>query len=203
MANDIAEKQLNYFTETLATEVSQFMAQLDKSKIYQAADLILNAKQQGGRVHITGIGKPSHVSHYTAALFSSTGTPSYFLDATEALHGSAGQVMSGDIVIAVSNSGETQELQRTVEALKKLGVTLIAVTGGASSWLAENTDLTLFAGVEQEGDSFNKPPRASVVVEILILQALSIVLQEKNRLNLKQYHLWHPGGALGESLERE
>ncbi|MGT2946323.1 SIS domain-containing protein [Streptococcus chenjunshii] len=203
MTNDIAEKQLNYFTETLAAEVSQFMAQLDKSKIYQAAELILSAKQQGGRVHITGIGKPSHVSQYIAALFSSTGTPSYFLDATEALHGSAGQVMGGDIVIAVSNSGETQELQRTVGALKKLGVTIIAVTGGASSWLSENTDLTLFAGVEQEGDSFNKPPRASVVVEILILQALSIVLQEKNRLDLKQYHLWHPGGALGESLERK
>ena len=102
-----------------------------------------------------------------------------FLDATESVHGSAGQVMEGDIVIAISNSGETLELQQTIEALKKLSIKIVSVTGGNSSWLARNTDLTLFAGVEEEGDSFNKPPRASIIAEILILQAVSIVLQEK------------------------
>ena len=142
-------------------------------------------------------------SQYISALLSSTGTPAYFLDATESVHGSAGQVMEGDIVIAISNSGETLELQQTIEALKKLSIKIVSVTGGNSSWLARNTDLTLFAGVEEEGDSFNKPPRASIIAEILILQAVSIVLQEKSHLNMEQYHLWHPGGSLGKSLERK
>ena len=163
--------------------------------------MILDAKQNGGRVHVTGIGKPSHVSQYISALLSSTGTPAYFLDATESVHGSAGQVVKGDVVIAISNSGETLELQRTIEALKKLGVKIVSVTGDKSSWLAKNSDFALFAGVEEEGDSFNKPPRASIIAEILILQAVSIVLQEKSHLNMEQYHLWHPGGSLGKSLE--
>lgn len=195
--------QLDYFINTLDTELHNFIRNIDKEKINLVAELILDAKQHGGRVHVTGIGKPSHVSQYISALLSSTGTPAYFLDSTESVHGSAGQVMEGDIVIAISNSGETLELQQTIEALKKLSIKIVSVTGGNSSWLARNTDLTLFAGVEEEGDSFNKPPRASIIAEILILQAVSIVLQEKSHLNMEQYHLWHPGGSLGKSLERK
>lgn len=193
--------QLDYFINTLDVELHEFIQSMDKEKINLVAELILDAKEDGGRVHVTGIGKPSHVSQYISALLSSTGTPAYFLDATESVHGSAGQVVKGDVVIAISNSGETVELQRTIEALKKLGVKIVSVTGGQSSWLAKNSDFALFAGVEEEGDSFNKPPRASIIAEILMLQAVSIVLQEKSHLNLEQYHLWHPGGSLGKSLE--
>lgn len=110
--------QLDYFINTLDTELHNFIRNIDKEKINLVAELILDAKQHGGRVHVTGIGKPSHVSQYISALLSSTGTPAYFLDATESVHGSAGQVMEGDIVIAISNSGETLELQQTIEALK-------------------------------------------------------------------------------------
>ena len=199
----MSDLQLDYFIDTLDSELHEFIKNIDKEKIYQAANLIQASKEAGGRVHVTGIGKPSHVSHYISALLSSTGTPSYFLDATESVHGSAGQVVKGDVIIAISNSGETLELQNTIEALKKLDVKIISVTGGKSSWLAKNTDISLFAGVEQEGDHFNKPPRASIMAELLVLQALYIVLQEGSHLNMEQYHLWHPGGALGKSLEGE
>ena len=141
--------QLDYFINTLDTELHDFIKSIDKEKINLVAELILDAKQNGGRVHVTGIGKPSHVSQYISALLSSTGTPAYFLDATESVHGSAGQVVKGDVVIAISNSGETLELQRTIEALKKLGVKIVSVTGGKSSWLAKNSDFALFAGVEE------------------------------------------------------
>ena len=107
-------------------------------------------------MHVTGIGKPGHVAGYAASLLSSTGTPTYELHGTEAVHGSAGQVLPGDVVIAISNSGETTELKATVETLKNNGARLIALTGKADSWLAKQGDVTLIAGVKQEGDPMNK-----------------------------------------------
>lgn len=198
----MSDVSLDYFLNTLDEELRDFIHQIDQATILKAAEVIARSIQNGGRLHLTGIGKPSHVSRYMSALFSSTGTPAYFLDATEAIHGSAGQVLEKDVVIIISNSGETPELQDTVRALKNMGITLIAVTGNASSWLASEVAVTLWAGIAKEGDRLNKPPRASILVELIILQALSIVLQEKHQLDLEQYHAWHPGGALGKSLER-
>ncbi|OJG33082.1 hypothetical protein RV00_GL001534 [Enterococcus devriesei] len=151
-------------------------------------------------MHITGVGKPSHVAEYIAALNSSIGTPTYFLDTTEAVHGSAGQVQPEDVVIAISNSGQTDELKRTVLALQKIGVKLIGVSGGNDSWLHEHVDAFLFAGVKAEGDDLNKPPRNSILAETIILQCLSVLLQEERQLGLDEYFLWHPGGALGQSI---
>lgn len=143
------------------------------------------------------------MAEYIAALNSSIGTPTYFLDTTEAVHGSAGQVLPEDIVIAISNSGQTDELKRTILALKKIGAKIIGVTGGASSWLSENVDVFLFAGVTKEGDDLNKPPRTSILAEIIILQSLSILLQQAENIDLNDYYLWHPGGALGQSILEE
>lgn len=149
---------------------------------------------------MTGIGKPGHVAGYAASLFSSTGTPTYELHGTECVHGSAGQTKPGDVVIAISNSGETSELKSTVTCLKGVGVRIIALTGKAESWLAKEADVALIAGVEQEGDSMNKPPRASILAEIIELQCLSILLQNEFGLTPNQYVKWHPGGALGASI---
>ena len=156
--------------------------------------------KQHGRVHVTGIGKPGHVSGYISSLLSSTGTPAYTLDGTEAVHGSSGQVAKGDIVIAISNSGETQELKATVETLKENGAKIIGVSGNDESWLKEASDVFLFAGVKQEGDELNKAPRASILAEIIVLQSLSVALQEAKGLDAKQYLKWHPGGSLGQSI---
>lgn len=117
--------------------------------------------------------------------------------------GSAGQVLPQDIVIAISNSGQTEELKQTILALKKIGVKVIGVTGGVSSWLRENVDVYLFAGVLKEGDDLNKPPRASILAEIIILQSLSVLLQQAENIDLNDYYLWHPGGALGQSILKE
>ena len=108
--------------------------------------------------------------------------------------------MPGDVVIAISNSGETAELKRTVECLKGVDVHIIALTGKADSWLANAAEVALIAGVEQEGDSMNKPPRASILAEVIELQCLSILLQNECGLNPQQYVKWHPGGALGASI---
>ncbi len=194
------KEQVQEFLDIALGEVKKFTDSIDTKALAAAKELILEAERNHNRVHVTGIGKPGHVAGYAASLLSSTGTPTYELHGTECVHGSAGQVMSGDVVIAISNSGETAELKATVETLKNNGAKLIALTGNPDSWLAKKCDVALIAGVEQEGDSMNKPPRASILVEIIMLQSLSILLQNERNLTPQQYVKWHPGGSLGKSI---
>ena len=119
MATD--KEQVEEFLGIVKTSLDEYVAGIDFDALSAAKQLILDAEKNGGRVHVTGIGKPGHVSGYAASLFSSTGTPTYELHGTECVHGSAGQVLPGDIVIAISNSGETGELKATVTCLKKNG----------------------------------------------------------------------------------
>ena len=194
------DNTVSEFLNTLSNEVSAFISSVDEESIDKACELIFQSEKQHGRVHVTGIGKPGHVSGYISSLLSSTGTPAYTLDGTEAVHGSSGQVAKGDIVIAISNSGETQELKATVETLKENGAKIIGVSGNDESWLKEASDVFLFAGVKQEGDELNKAPRASILAEIIVLQSLSVAMQEAKGLDDKQYLKWHPGGSLGQSI---
>lgn len=198
MATD--KEQVEEFLGIVKTSLDEYVAGIDFDALSAAKQLILDAEKNGGRVHVTGIGKPGHVSGYAASLFSSTGTPTYELHGTECVHGSAGQVLSGDVVIAISNSGETGELKATVTCLKKNGAKIIALTGNPQSWLAQQGDVVLVAGVKQEGDSMNKPPRASILAEVIELQCLSILLQNEFGLTPEKYVTWHPGGALGASI---
>ena len=174
---------------------------MDMESIERAAHIIMESEKQGGRIHVTGIGKPGHVAGYIASLLSSTGTSAYELHGTEAVHGSSGQVKKGDVVIAISNSGETMELEATVQTLIANGAHIISCTGNPQSTLAKQSEVCLVAHVDEEGDELNKPPRASILSEILILQCLSVVLQEAKQLDLNQYVKWHPGGSLGKSIK--
>ncbi|SDZ65644.1 arabinose-5-phosphate isomerase [Evansella caseinilytica] len=194
--------EVDYYFKTIKEEIAKLMDNVSTSTLIDVKKCIISAKKTGNRVHVTGIGKPSYVAGYISSLLSSTGTPSYFLDGTEAIHGSSGQVVEGDIVIALSNSGETRELKATVNTLKNNGAIIVAVTGNKESWLAKQSDYTLIAGVSKEGDSLNKPPRASVIAEMVILQSLTVLLQEDVGLDSEQYVKWHPGGALGQSIKR-
>ncbi len=169
----------------------------------EAAALIQAAETAGGRLHITGIGKPAHVASYMASLLSSTGTPAYFLHGTEAVHGSCGQLVPGDVVICISNSGETAEMKATAAAIRRNGCKIVGVTGNPSSWLAGFADVHLFAGVGREGGPLNRAPRASILAELLVLQALSVVLQEKRGITPEEYVLRHPGGSLGRLRDDE
>ena len=195
------QQQIKTFLDIETNEIQNFIDQIDEASLINARDLILEAERNKNRVHVTGIGKPGHVAGYIASLLSSTGTPAYELHGTEAVHGSSGQVQEGDVVIAISNSGETNELKATVETLKRNGAKIISVTGKPDSWLAKQGDAYLFAGVKQEGDDLNKPPRSSILAEIIILQCLSILLQNEKHLDPKQYVKWHPGGSLGKSIK--
>lgn len=194
---------LEKYLETIESETKNIVDNIDKDKMITAADLIKEAERNGNRVHVTGIGKPSYVAGYIASLLSSTGTPSYFLDGTEAVHGSSGQVRPGDVVIALSNSGETNELLATIKTLRNNKAKIISCTSKDSSSLSKAADVSLVAYVRAEGDDLNKPPRASILAEIIVLQALSIILQERNDLDSHSYLKWHPGGALGESIRSE
>lgn len=195
------KKVIKEFLDIEFSEIQNYINHIDYSAIEKAKDLILAAEAKNNRLHVTGIGKPGHVAGYAASLLSSTGTPTYELHGTEAVHGSAGQVLSGDVVIAISNSGETSELKATVETLKKNGAKIIVVTGNPDSWLAKSADVALIAGVKHEGDPLNKPPRASILAEIVMLQSLSVLLQETRGLTPQEYVRWHPGGALGQSIK--
>lgn len=195
--------ELNYFSTYSEKEMKKVIDTTDYKKIEQIAENITLKQRNGGRIHFTGIGKPSYVAGYMASLFSSTGSPAYVLDGTEAIHGSLGQVVAGDVIIAISNSGETEELKKTMIALRKIECYTIGVSGNKHSWLADATDDFLQAKVDVEGDSLNKPPRISIQAEIFILQCLSIVLQKLNDLDEAGYYLRHPGGSLGEQLKQK
>jgi len=178
-------------------ELARLRRRADPAAFEAAARLVRRAEVEGGRVHVTGIGKPEHVASYAASLLASTGTPATFLHGTEVVHGSAGQVLAGDVVIAVSNSGETRELRHAVECVQALGARLVAVTGVRESWLARTADVVLDAGVEREGGGLGLAPRASVAAEIVVLAALAAVLEEGRDFSLAEYHARHPSGALG------
>lgn len=189
-----------FFLDTALAELSKLRAKIgDEAYFKRVADFITAAEADGKRVHVTGIGKPEYVSGYIAALLASVGTPTYFLDATECVHGSAGQVVPGDVVIALSNSGETLELKAAIIALKKNGVKIVGVSGNPNSWLAQQSDEFLYAGVECEGSPLNFEPRASILAEIYVLAALSIELQARKNISRKEYNAWHPGGSIGKA----
>lgn len=191
------------FTARAREAFDQFVDGVEDAEYVKAAELILASWQKGGRLHITGIGKPGHVSGYGASLLSSTGTPTYFLHGTEAVHGSCGQLVPGDVVICISNSGETAEMKTTVTAIKNNGCEVIGVSGNPDSWLAKQSAAHLFAGVCCEGGPLNRAPRASILAENFVLQRLSVLLQANRGLDPKQYVMWHPGGTLGQLRDNE
>jgi arabinose-5-phosphate isomerase len=182
-------------------ELSVLRERLTPDAFDAAIALVRDAEQAGGRVHVAGVGKPEHLAHYTASLLSSTGTPATFLHATEAVHGSVGQLVPGDVLIAISNSGETAELRATLEVVRQLGVRVIGVTGKGDSWLARFADCWLDAGVAREGGPLGLAPRASAAAELLVLAALAAGLEQARGFTRQDYHRRHPAGKLGELSE--
>lgn len=195
---DPYENALSTFLSTAINELSSIRERLGEDYFDESIKLITNAEKLGGRVHFTGIGKPQYVAGYVSALFSSTGTPAYFLDGTECVHGSAGQVARGDVVVVISNSGETAEMRASVMALKKNGALILGVSGNPKSWLARESNAFLAVGVTNEGSPLGFEPRASVIAQLYVLAALSIELQARKRITRADYNAWHPGGLIGK-----
>jgi len=184
--------------EAAAEELAALRQRSKGAAYQQAARIVRESEARGGRVHVTGVGKAGHVARYGAALLASTGTPANFYDANESVHGSSGQIVQGDIVIAVSASGETEELHAAIEVARALGARIIAVTGNPSSYLAREAETVLDAGVAREGGSMGLAPRASVAAQAMVLAALAAVLERGRGFTRADFHARHPGGTLGK-----
>jgi arabinose-5-phosphate isomerase len=150
-----------------------------------------------GRVVVTGMGKSGLIGAKIAATFNSTGTPALSLHPAEALHGDIGMVVPGDVVLTVSHSGETAELLRLLEFLKRLDVTLVALTGNSDSTLARNAKISLDVGIEREALPLGLVPTASTAAAMAMGDALALALVERRGFTLEDFARLHPGGKLG------
>ncbi len=153
-----------------------------------------------GRVVVTGMGKSGHIGSKIASTLASTGTPSFFMHPGEASHGDVGMIAAGDVVVAISNSGESDEILRILPLIKRRGANVIAITGRAHSTLATEADVHLDAAVEKEACPMNLAPTASTTAVLALGDALAVALLEKRGFGEEDYALHHPGGALGRKL---
>ncbi len=163
----------------------------------EAVELLLTCT---GRVAVTGIGKSGLVGRKIAATMSSTGTPAYFLHPVEGAHGDLGVVREDDVVIAISYSGKTDELNALLPALRSLGARIIAITGNTSSALAQLADVTLDASVPREACALNLAPTASTTATLALGDALAVCVMEGKEFTPSDFKRYHPGGALGQRL---
>ena len=163
----------------------------------QAVQQILAVK---GRVVVMGMGKSGHIGRKIAATLASTGTPAFFVHPAEASHGDLGMVTADDLVLAISNSGESHELTALLPVLRRLGVPLVALTGQLQSTLAQHADLTLDCSVEREACPLNLAPTTSTTAQLAMGDALAVALLEARGFRPEDFARSHPGGALGRKL---
>jgi arabinose-5-phosphate isomerase len=199
VASDTSQRTLALGRETLSIEaqaVGQLVERVGPSFV-KAVHAILKVR---GRVVVMGMGKSGHVGRKTAATLASTGTPALFVHPAEASHGDLGMVQGHDLVLALSNSGESEELSVLLPLLKRLGVTLIAITGGADSTLARHADVVLDSSVDKEACPLNLAPTASTTAQLAWGDALAVALLDARGFRAEDFARSHPGGALGRRL---
>ncbi len=194
-----SEKVFKRAREVLRIEADAVLGLLDQldMQLVVAAEKILACT---GRVVVSGMGKSGHVARKIAATLASTGTPALFVHPAEARHGDLGMIQANDIVLAFSNSGETEELSEIAPHMKRLGATLIAVTGNPESSLAKLADLHLNASVRTEACPLNLAPTASTTAALALGDALALVLLDLRGFSAEDFARSHPGGTLGRRL---
>lgn len=163
----------------------------------RAVELIHNCK---GRVVVTGMGKSGIIGKKIASTMASLGTPALFLHSAEGVHGDLGMVTRGDVVISISNSGETEEILKLIPIIKRFNIKLIAITGNINSTLAKRSDVVLDVSVDEEACPWNIVPTASTAASLAMGDALAIALLDKKGFKKNDFALLHPGGSLGRSL---
>lgn len=185
--------------EVLRIEAQSILQLIDKidSNFSNAVNLICKSK---GRVIITGIGKSGLIGRKIVATLTSTGTPALFLHPVEGLHGDLGIVTKKDILLAISNSGETRELIPVINSVRRIGAPIIALTGGLSSTLARTSDIVIDVSVEKEACPFGLVPTSSSTATLAIGDALAIALLAEKQFKEKDFYKFHPGGNLGTRL---
>ena len=185
--------------EVLGIEASGILSlrdRLDESFI-RAVDLLYSCE---GKVVVTGLGKSGLICRKVAATLSSTGTPSFFLHASDGTHGDLGMVKERDVVLAVSNSGETEELLKLLPIIKRMGLKLIVMTGNPNSALSRTADVILNVAVKEEACPLGLSPMASTTAALVVGDALAVILLEKRGFKEEDFALRHPGGILGRKL---
>jgi len=179
-----------------AEAVLNLINHLDKN-FEKTVSALLNCK---GRIVVTGMGKAGIIGQKLSATLSSTGTPSLWIHPAEAIHGDLGRVTKDDIIIAISNSGETEEITRLLPWIKKIGAKLVAMTGKAKSNLAKNSDFYLDVSVKKEACPLGLAPTASTTAMLAMSDALAVALLQEKGFKEKDYAFFHPGGSLGKRL---
>ncbi|RCW44770.1 SIS domain-containing protein [Halanaerobium sp. MA284_MarDTE_T2] len=179
---------------------SEAILNLKESINGQFVEIVKEILNCPGRVIMTGMGKSGLIAKKLAATLASTGTPSFFLHPAEAIHGDLGMVTNDDIVITLSNSGETNEVLNIVPAIKRIGAKIISMTGGLDSTLAKNSDYILNTGVKEEACPLDLAPTASTTATLALGDALAISLLKVRDFKPEDFALYHPGGSLGKKL---
>ncbi len=193
------EQALQLARETLdieAAALTGLKSRLD-ARFAQAVQMMLQVR---GRVVVTGMGKSGHIGSKIAATLASTGTPAMFVHPGEASHGDLGMIKAVDVVLAISNSGESDELVSILPVLKRQGVPLIAMTGGMNSALAMHADVVLDSSVEKEACPLNLAPTASTTAQLALGDALAVALLDARGFKAEDFARSHPGGSLGRRL---
>jgi len=187
--------------KVLRTEAAAILALVDRvdGRFSGAIDLLRECR---GRVIVTGMGKSGIIARKVAATFSSTGTPAFFLHPAEAVHGDLGAVQGDDVVMALSHTGETGELLRLLETIRRIGARLIAMTGSRDSTLGRAADIVLDCGVDEEACPLNLAPTASTTAALAMGDALAMVLLVDKGFRQEDFASLHPGGGIGKRLLR-
>ena len=190
---------LRHAREVIRIEAEAVQGLLDRldENFVRAVEMLLACS---GRVVVTGIGKSGLVGRKIVATLTSTGTPAIFLHPVEGLHGDLGMVTSQDVLLAISNSGETAEIVSLLPILKKIGVKMIGLTGCLTSTLAQKSQIVLDVGVEREACPLGLAPTSSTTATMVIGDALAVALMRQRNFGEKDFALFHPGGSLGERL---
>src|SRR5512132_629088 len=180
-------------------ELQRLRQRLDEN-FARAVELIRETVDARGKVVVVGVGKSGHIGAKIAATLTSTGSPAVVLDSSNALHGDLGMVADGDVVLALSASGETEELVRILPAIARFQVKIIAICGDSKSTLVQNAHLFLDVNIEQEACPLNLAPTSSTTVMLALGDALAMVLLEARAFNKEDFAKFHPAGVIGRSL---
>lgn len=192
MSRETARRVLTIEAEAVAGLAARLTPSFDR-----AVDLLVGCK---GRVVVAGMGKSGIICQKIAATLSSTGTPAYFLHPAEALHGDIGLLVNGDVVLVVSNSGETEELVRCLELVRRVGVPIVAFTGRSDSTLARYADVHVDVSVAREACALDLAPTASTTAALAMGDALAVACYERRGFTAKDFAHRHPGGRLGRKI---
>ncbi|MBR4904561.1 MAG: KpsF/GutQ family sugar-phosphate isomerase, partial [Selenomonadaceae bacterium] len=179
-----------------ATAITNLIPRIDDEFI-AAVEKIMRCS---GRVVVTGMGKSGHIGRKIAATLASTGTPSFFMHPAEAYHGDLGMLTEKDVLIAISNSGESSEIVNILPVVKRIGAEIIAMCGKRDSSLGKNCDYFINIGVEREACPLGLAPTASTTATLAMGDALAMALMDEKKFTSNDFALFHPGGALGRKL---